>query len=205
MTDPYNPFSTGPVQESFLMPIEDIFNIKNRGVVVTGRIERGSIGAGDSVEIVGIKEPARQAIVRELEMFRKILQVAHAGNNVGCLLSGVKSTDLERGQVLASIGSIRAYKKFSAQVTMNTREEGGRHTPFFDGYKPGIRIRSVNIPGSLKLPYGMSMGMPGQSLEAEIELRAPVALEVGTKFTLREGDRTVGSGICTRLDDPYPY
>lgn len=205
MTDPYNPFSTGPVHESFLMPIEDIFNIKNRGAVVTGRIERGVIGAGDSVEIVGIKEPVRQAVVRELEMFRKLLRVAHAGDTVGCLLSGIPSTDLARGQVLASIGSIRAYKKFSAQVTMHTREEGGRHTPFFDGYHPSIYIRSVDITGSIKLPYGISMGIPGESLEVEIELGVPVALEVGTKFSLRESGRTVGTGICTRLDDTYPY
>ena len=205
MTDPYNSFAPDPVHDSFLMPIEDIFIIKNRGVVVTGRIERGMVHAGDPVEIVGMKEPSRQAIVRELEMFRKVLKVAQAGNSVGCLLSGVQSTDLERGQVLASIGSIRAYKKFSAQVTMNTREDGGRHTPIFDGYNSSIRIRSVDITGSLKLPYGMSMGMPGDTLEAEIELRAPVALEVGTKFALRESGRTVGSGICTRLDDSYPY
>jgi elongation factor Tu len=205
MADAYNPFSTDPVHEAFLMPIEDIFNIKRRGVVVTGRIERGMVSAGDPVEIVGIKEPVRQAVVRELEMFRKLLNVAHAGDTVGCLLQGIQPTDLERGQVLASIGSIRAYKKFSAQVTMSTREEGGRHTPFFDGYRPSIHIRSVDIPGSIKLPYGMSMGIPGESIEVEVELNVPVALEIGTKFALREAGRTVGSGICTRLDDSYPY
>ncbi|HEU5370442.1 MAG TPA: EF-Tu/IF-2/RF-3 family GTPase [Ktedonobacterales bacterium] len=205
MADAYGPFSTGPVNGSFLMPIEDIFNLKHRGIVVTGRIERGMVQVGDPIEIVGMKKPDRQAIVRELEMFRKLLTVAQAGNTVGCLLQGVQPTDLERGQVLASIGSIKAYKKFSAQVQMYAKEEGGRHTPFFDGYRPGIHLRSVDIPGTLKLPYGMSMGIPGQSLEAEIELPVPVALEVGTKFELRESGRTVGSGICTRLDDTYPY
>ncbi|MBA2285640.1 MAG: hypothetical protein H0W02_09165 [Ktedonobacteraceae bacterium] len=205
MADAYSPFSTGPVHDSFLMPIEDIFNIKNRGIVVTGHIERGTVHAGDPIEIVGIKEPIRQTIVRELEMFRKLLTVAQAGDNVGCLLQGIQPTDLERGQVLASIGSIKAYKKFSAQVNMHSREEGGRHTPIFDGYHPSIHIRSVDITGSIKLLYGMSMVMPGQSIEAEIELNVPVALEVGTKFVLREASRTVGSGICTRLDGAYPY
>lgn len=205
MADPYNPFAPDPVHGPFLMAIEDIFTIKKRGVVVTGRIERGVVHAGDPIEIVGMKEPVRQAVVRELEMFRKILTVAQAGNTVGCLLDGIQPTELERGQVLASIGSMRAYRKFSAQVTMNTRENGGRHTPFFDRYSPGIHIRAVDIPGSIKLPYGMSMGVPGQILEVEIELNVPVALEVGTKFVLREAGRTVGSGICTRLDDVYPY
>lgn len=155
MTDAYGPFSTGPVHDSFLMPIEDIFNIKQRGIVVTGRIERGMVHVGDSIEIVGMKEPIRQAVVRGLEMFRKLLTVAQAGNNVGCLLDGIQPTDLERGQVLASIGSIKAYKKFSAQVQMNAQEDGGRHTPFFEGYRPSIHIRSVDILGSMKFPYGM--------------------------------------------------
>jgi len=205
MANPYGPFSTGPVHDSFLMPIEDIFNVQQRGVVVTGRIERGMVQVGNRVEIVGMKEPIRQAIVKELEMFRKVLAVAQAGNSVGCLLQGIQHTDLERGQVLASIGSIKAYKKFRARVQMNTQEDGGRQTSFVDGYRPSIRIHSVDISGSMKLPYGMSMGMPGQALEAEIELPVPVALEVGTQFVLREAGRTVGSGICTRLDDTYPY
>ncbi|HLV99181.1 MAG TPA: EF-Tu/IF-2/RF-3 family GTPase [Ktedonobacterales bacterium] len=205
MANPYGPFSTGSVPDSFLMPIEDIFNVKHRGVVVTGRIERGTVHVGDAVEIVGIKEPGRQAVIRELEMFRKVLTVAQAGNSVGCLLQGISTTDLERGQVLASIGSIRAYKKFSAQVRIYTKEEGGRHTPFFDGYRPNIHIRSVDIPGLVKLPDGMSMGIPGQSFEMEIELSMPVALEAGTTFVFREGGRPVGSGICTRLDDTSPY
>lgn len=205
MANAYNPFSTGPAYNSFLMPIEDIFTLKHRGLVVAGHIERGMVQVGDAIEIVGMKEPSRQAVVRELEMFRKLVTVAQAGNTVGCLLQGIQPTDLERGQVLASIGSIKAYKKFSAQVQMYTKENGGRHTPFFDGYRPGIHLRSVEIPGSLKLPDGMSMGIPGQSLEAEIELPVPVALEVGTQFALREAGRTVGSGICTRLDDTYPY
>ena len=205
MANAYNPFSTGPAYDSFLMPIEDVFTIKHRGIVVTGRIERGTIQVGAPIEIVGMKEPSRQAVVSGLEMFRKMIKVAQAGNAVGCLLQGIQPADLERGQVLASIGSIRAYKKFSAQVHINTKEEGGRHTPFFDGYRPNIHIHSVDIPGSIKLPDGMSMGIPGQSLEMEIELPVPVALEVGTPFALREGGHVVGNGTCTRLDDPYPY
>jgi len=205
MANPYGPFSTDPVYGSFLMPIEDIFNIKHRGIVVTGRIERGMVRVGDPIEIVGMKEPSRQAIVKGLEMFRKVLTVAQAGNTVGCLLQGIQPADLERGQVLAGIGSIRAHKKFSAQVRVYTKEEGGRHTPFFDGYHASIHIRSVDIPGSIRLPDGISMGMPGQSLEMEIEVPVPVALEVGTTFEVREAGRTIGSGICTRFDDTYPY
>jgi elongation factor Tu len=192
--------------DSFLMPIEDIFNLKHRGVVVTGRIERGTVHVGDTIEIVGMREPGHQAKIRELEMFRKLLKVAQAGDAVGCLLEGIhQPTDLERGQVLATIGSIKAHKKFSAQVQMATKEDGGRHTPFMADYRPTIHIRSVDLHGSLKLPYGMAMGIPGEAFEAEIELPVPVALEVGTKFTLREAGRTVGSGTCTRLHDGYPY
>jgi elongation factor Tu len=205
MSNVYSPFSTDPVQDSFLMPIEDIFHLKQRGTVVTGRIERGVVHVGEPIEIVGMKEPIRQTVVKELEMFRKVLTMAQAGDVVGCLLQGIQPTDVERGQVLARMGSIKAHKKFSAQVQMFTKEDGGRHTPFFDGYRPSIHIRSVDIPGLLKLLYGMSMGMPGQSLEAEIELPVPVALEVGTTFVLREAGRPVGSGVCTRLDGASPY
>jgi elongation factor Tu len=205
MANAYNPFSTGPAYDSFLMPIEDVFIIKHRGIVVTGRIERGMVQVGDAIEIVGMKEPSRQTVVKELEKFRKPLTVAQAGDAVGCVLQDVQSTDLRRGQVLASIGSIRAYRQFSAQVHINTKEEGGRHTPFFDGYRPNVRIHFVDIPGSIKLPSGMSLGIPGQSFEIVIELSAPVALEVGTPFALREGERVVGTGTCTRIDDPsYP-
>ena len=200
MANPY-----GPLYDSFLMPIEDVFTMKHRGMVVTGRIERGMVHVGDTLEIVGMKDRTHQAHVRELEMLRKMLKVAQAGDMVGCLLDGVQPTDLERGQVLASIGTIKAYQQFSAQVQMLAKEDGGRHTPFFDGYRPNIHIRSVDIPGTMKLPEGMAMGIPGQPLEVHIALPVPVALEVGTQFALREGGRVVGNGICTRLEDAYPY
>jgi elongation factor Tu len=205
MTNPYDPYGIGSVQNAFLMPIEDIFTIKHRGIVVTGRIERGRVQAGDTVDLVGIKEPIRQAVIKEIEMFRKILPAAEAGNSVGCLLEKVQPGDLERGQVLASRGSIRAHKDFSAQLQMLAKEDGGRHTPFFDGYTASVRLHSVDIPGKVKLLYGMAMGVPGESFEVNIALAVPVALEVGTQFTLREGGRAVGGGICTRIDDAYPY
>ena len=206
MANPYGSLATGPAANALLLPIDDIFTIKHRGIVVTGRIVRGAVQVGEAVEVVGRREPSRQVIVKELEMMRQVLQQAQAGDVVGCLLHGVQHpTDLERGQVLARPGSIRAYRQFSAQVQMLTREQGGRHTPFFEDYRPNVHIHSADVPGVVKLPLGMPMGIPGESFEVAIELAAPVALEVGMEFHLREAGHVVGRGTCTRIDAAYPY
>ena len=180
------------------MPIEDVFGIKGRGTVVTGRIERGLIKPGEEIEIVGF-EPTRKTVCTGVEMFRKLLDQGQAGDNVGCLLRGIERTDIERGQVLAKPGTIKPHTQFKAQVYVLSKEEGGRHTPFFNGYRPQFYIRTTDVTGNLKLPEGVEMVMPGDNVEMEIELITPVALEEGVRFAIREGGRTVGAGVMTSI------
>jgi elongation factor Tu len=182
------------------MPIEDVFGIKGRGTVGTGRIERGQVKVGENVEIIGMKEETRNVVVTGVEMFQKTLDQGMAGDNVGLLLRGVERTDIERGQVLAKPGSIKPHKTFQAQVYVLSKEEGGRHTPFFNGYRPQFYIRTTDVTGAIKLPEGVEMVMPGDNIEMTVELIQPVAMEVGSKFAIREGGRTVGAGVCTKID-----
>jgi elongation factor Tu len=198
--DRYIPTPVRAVDKPFLMPIEDVFGIKGRGTVGTGRIERGQVKVGDSVEIVGMKEQTRTVVVTGVEMFQKTLDSGIAGDNVGCLLRGIERTDLERGQVLAKPGSIKPHKVFKAQVYVLSKEEGGRHTPFFNGYRPQFYVRTTDVTGAIRLPEGVEMVMPGDNIEMTVELIQPVAMEEGVKFAIREGGRTVGAGICTRVE-----
>jgi len=196
--DDYIPTPERPTDKPFLMPIEDVFGIKGRGTVVTGRIERGIVKPGEEVEIVGF-EPTRKTVCTGVEMFRKLLDQGQAGDNVGCLLRGIERVDIERGQVLAKPGSIKPYTQFAAQVYVLSKEEGGRHTPFFNGYRPQFYIRTTDVTGSIKLPEGVEMVMPGDNVRMEIELITPVALEDGVRFAIREGGRTVGAGVITEI------
>jgi elongation factor Tu len=189
------------VDKPFLMPIEDVFGIKGRGTVATGRIERGLVKTGESVEIVGMKEETRTVVVTGVEMFQKTLDQGMAGDNVGCLLRGVERADIERGQVLAKPGSIKPHKTFKAQVYVLSKEEGGRHTPFFNGYRPQFYVRTTDVTGAIRLPEGVEMVMPGDHIDMTVELIQPVAMEEGVKFAIREGGRTVGAGICTRVEN----
>jgi elongation factor Tu len=198
--DAYIPTPERPVDRPFLMPIEDVFGIKGRGTVGTGRIERGLIKVGENVEIIGMKEETRTVVVTGVEMFQKTLDQGMAGDNVGLLLRGVERTDIERGQVLARPGSIKPHKQFQAQVYVLSKEEGGRHTPFFHGYRPQFYIRTTDVTGAIRLPEGVEMVMPGDNIEMTVELIQPVAMEVGSKFAIREGGRTVGAGVCTKID-----
>jgi elongation factor Tu len=197
--DSYIPTPERAVDQPFLMPVEDVFGIKGRGTVATGRIERGQIKVGESVEIVGMKEETRTVVVTGVEMFQKTLDSGIAGDNVGCLLRGVERTDIERGQVLAKPGSIKPHKKFKAQVYVLSKEEGGRHTPFFNGYRPQFYVRTTDVTGAIKLPEGVEMVMPGDNIEMTVELIQPVAMEAGVRFAIREGGRTVGAGNCTGI------
>ncbi len=197
--DSYIPTPPRATDKPFLMPVEDVFGIKGRGTVATGRIERGVIKVGESVEIVGMKESTRTVVVTGVEMFQKTLDQGQAGDNVGCLLRGVERTDIERGQVLAKPGSIKPHKSFQAQVYVLSKEEGGRHTPFFNGYRPQFYVRTTDVTGAIKLPEGVEMVIPGDNIEMTVELIQPVAMEEGVKFAIREGGRTVGAGICTRV------
>ena len=186
-----------PQRESdkpFLMPVEDVFSITGRGTVATGRVERGMLKVSEEVEIVGIKEETRKVVVTGIEMFRKLLDYAQAGDNIGALLRGVQRTDIERGQVLCKPGSIKCFKKFTAQVYVLTKEEGGRHTPFFNNYRPQFYFRTTDVTGVCNLPEGVEMCMPGDNVEMTIELIYPIAMEQGLGFAIREGGRTVGSG-----------
>src|SRR5512137_1350289 len=194
--------STDPVRETdkpFMMPIEDVFSIKGRGTVVTGRVDRGRIHVGDPVEIIGLQEKTRNSVVTGVEMFHKLLDEGMAGDNLGLLLRGVERTDVERGQVVAKAGSITPHTKFMAQVYVLKREEGGRHKPFFPGYRPQFYIRTMDVTGSITLPAGVEMVMPGDNVEMEVELIVPVALEQGSRFAIREGGLTVGAGAITRI------
>jgi elongation factor Tu len=196
--DSYIPTPERPVDKPFLMPIEDVFGIKGRGTVVTGRIERGVIKVGEPVEIVGFTD-TRQTVVTGVEMFRKLLDQGEAGDNVGCLLRGIERTEVERGQVLAKPGSIKPHTKFASEVYVLSKDEGGRHTPFFNGYRPQFYIRTTDVTGSIKLPEGVEMVMPGDNVRMEIDLIQPVAIEEGLRFAIREGGRTVGAGVVTQI------
>ncbi len=196
--DSYIPTPTRPLDKPFLMPIEDVFGIKGRGTVVTGRIERGVVKVGDEVEIIGIHE-TRKVVVTGVEMFKKLLDQGQAGDNVGCLLRGIERTDVERGQILAKPGSIKPHTKFAAQVYVLAKEEGGRHTPFFNGYRPQFYLRTTDVTGAIKLPEGVEMVMPGDNVRMEIELIQPIAIEEGLHFAIREGGRTVGAGVVTGI------
>ena len=196
--DSYIPMPERPRDKPFLMPIEDVFGIKGRGTVVTGRIERGTIKPGEEVEIVGFGE-TRKTVCTGVEMFQKTMDEGEAGDNVGCLLRGIEREDVERGQVLAKPGSITPHTKFESEVYCLSKEEGGRHTPFFNGYRPQFYIRTTDVTGSIKLPDGVEMVMPGDNIKMTVELITPVALEEGVRFAIREGGRTVGAGVITKI------
>ena len=196
--DDYIPQPERAKDQPFLMAIEDVFGIKGRGTVVTGRIERGVVNVGESIEIIGLKE-THTTTVTGVEMFNKTLSTGEAGDNVGCLLRGVEREDIERGQVLAAPGSITPHRKFRGQVYVLSKEEGGRHTPFFNGYRPQFYVRTTDVTGTAALPEGTEMVMPGDDVELNIELVSPIAIENGLRFAIREGGRTVGSGIVTEI------
>ncbi|HWL93769.1 MAG TPA: elongation factor Tu [Phycisphaerae bacterium] len=197
--DAYIPEPVREQDKPFLMPVEDVFSIKGRGTVGTGRIERGIIRVGEEVEIIGLMKENKKTVVTGVEMFNKTLDEGQAGDNVGLLLRGVEKEELERGQVLAKPGSITPHTKFQAEVYVLTKEEGGRHTPFFNNYRPQFYVRTTDVTGSLKLLGGAEMCMPGDNVSLEVELVAPVALEEGVRFAVREGGRTVGSGVVTKI------
>jgi elongation factor Tu len=196
--DEYIPTPERDIDKPFLMPIEDVFSISGRGTVVTGRIERGVVTVGDDVEIVGLR-PTQKTTVTGVEMFRKELDKGEAGDNVGVLLRGTKKEEVERGQVLAQPGSITPHTKFEAEIYVLTKEEGGRHTPFFSGYRPQFYVRTTDVTGTITLPEGVEMVMPGDNVKINAELIAPIALEEGTRFAIREGGRTVGAGVVSKI------
>jgi len=197
--DNYVPLPQREVDKPFLMPVEDVFSITGRGTVATGRIERGRIKAGDAVDIVGLREDILKTVVTSVEMFRKVLDEGIAGDNVGVLLRGVDKKDVERGMVVAAPGSIKPYRRFKAEVYVLKKEEGGRHTPFFSGYRPQFYFRTTDVTGTIKLPEGVEMVMPGDNANFEVELIMPVALEKGLRFAIREGGKTVGAGVVTEI------
>ena len=197
--DSYIPTPERATDKPFLMPVEDVFTITGRGTVATGRVERGILHVGDEVEVVGLKEEKMKTVVTGIEMFRKLLDEAQAGDNIGALLRGVQRTDIERGQVLAKTGSVHPHSKFVGQVYVLKKEEGGRHTPFFDGYRPQFYFRTTDVTGSIKLPEGMEMVMPGDHIDMNVELITQVAMDEGLRFAIREGGRTVGSGVVTSI------
>jgi elongation factor Tu len=197
--DNYIPEPQRDIDKPFLMPIEDVFSITGRGTVVTGRIERGRIKVGEEVEIVGLTRDTKKTVVTGVEMFRKVLDEGIAGDNVGLLLRGIGKDEVERGQVVAAPGTITPHTKFKAQVYVLKKEEGGRHTPFFNGYRPQFYFRTTDVTGTIKLPDGVEMVMPGDNIELEVELIAPIAMEEGLRFAIREGGRTVGAGTVTKI------
>jgi elongation factor Tu len=196
--DAWIPNPERPVDQPFLMAVEDVFGIKGRGTVVTGRIERGIVKVGDVIEIIGIK-PTVTTTVTGVEMFNKTLNEGQAGDNVGCLVRGIERTDIERGQVLAAPKSITPHKHFKGEVYVLSKEEGGRHTPFFNGYRPQFYVRTTDVTGTINLPEGMEMAMPGDNVQMDIELIYPIAIEDGLRFAIREGGRTVGAGVVTEI------
>ena len=198
--DKYIPTPERKADLPFLMPVEDVFTITGRGTVATGRVERGQLKTSDEVEIVGLKDEKMKTVVTGIEMFRKILDYAEAGDNIGALLRGVQRTDIERGQVLCKPGSIHPHTKFSGQVYILKKEEGGRHTPFFDNYRPQFYFRTTDVTGIIKLPEGTEMCMPGDNVTISVELITPIAIEEGLRFAIREGGRTVGSGVVTAIN-----
>ena len=197
--DSYIPTPERPIDQPFLMPVEDVFSITGRGTVATGRVERGVVKLSDEVEIVGLKNESSKTVVTGVEMFRKLLDQAEAGDNIGVLLRGVQRTDIERGQVLAKPGTIHPHTKFKSEVYVLTKEEGGRHTPFFNGYRPQFYFRTTDVTGVIALPAGTEMVMPGDNISMTIELITPIAIEKGLRFAIREGGRTVGSGIVSEV------
>ncbi len=197
--DDYVPDPVRATDQPFLMPVEDVFSITGRGTVATGRVERGTLHVSDSVEIVGIKEESRTVVVTGIEMFRKLLDEAQAGDNIGALLRGVQRTEIERGQCLTKPGSVTCHRSFTAQVYVLTKDEGGRHTPFFNNYRPQFYFRTTDVTGVCRLPEGTEMCMPGDNVEMSIELIHPVAMEQGLRFAIREGGRTVGSGTVSTI------
>jgi elongation factor Tu len=197
--DSFIPNPERPIDKPFLMPVEDVFSITGRGTVATGRVERGVLKVSDEVEIVGLMDHARKVVVTGVEMFRKLLDQAQAGDNIGALLRGVQRTDIERGQVLAKPGSIHPHTKFASQVYVLKKEEGGRHTPFFNGYRPQFYFRTTDVTGNLTLPEGVEMCMPGDDIQMTIELITPIAIEEGLRFAIREGGRTVGAGVVAKI------
>ncbi|NLY70704.1 MAG: elongation factor Tu [Clostridiales bacterium] len=199
--DSYIPEPEREIDKPFLMPVEDVFSITGRGTVATGRVERGVLKVSDEVEIVGLTDEKRKVVVTGVEMFRKLLDQAEAGDNIGALLRGVQRTEIQRGQVLAKPGSIHPHTKFSAEVYVLKKEEGGRHTPFFNGYRPQFYFRTTDVTGNITLPEGVEMCMPGDNIQMEIELITPIAIEEGLRFAIREGGRTVGAGVVTKVSD----
>ncbi|CAM3883448.1 elongation factor Tu [Alicyclobacillus pomorum] len=197
--DNYIPTPERDTDKPFLMPVEDVFTITGRGTVATGRVERGTLKVGDEVEIVGLAEESRKTVATGIEMFRKLLDQAQAGDNIGALLRGVERKDVERGQVLVKPGSIKPHTNFKAEVYVLTKEEGGRHTPFFNGYRPQFYFRTTDVTGVVQLPEGTEMVMPGDNVTMDVELIAPIALEEGTRFAIREGGRTVGAGVVSAI------
>ena len=196
--DSYIPTPERAIDKPFLMPVEDVFGIKGRGTVATGRIERGVIKVGEEIEIVGI-HATRKVVVTGVEMFKKLLDQGQAGDNVGCLLRGIERDDIERGQVLAKAGSVKPHTKFIARVYVLTKEEGGRHTPFYNGYRPQFYLRTTDVTGAIGLPEGVEMTMPGDNVDMTVELITPIAIEIGQRFAIREGGRTVGAGAITTI------
>ena len=197
--DSYIPTPERATDKPFLMPVEDVFTITGRGTVATGRVERGVLHVSDEEEIVGLMEEKRKVVVTGIEMFRKLLDEAQAGDNIGALLRGIQRSEIERGQVLAKVGSVNPHKKFVGQVYVLKKEEGGRHTPFFDGYRPQFYFRTTDVTGTIKLPEGMEMVMPGDHIDMNVELITQVAMDEGLRFAIREGGRTVGSGVVTKI------
>jgi elongation factor Tu len=196
--DRYIPTPSRPVDQPFLMPIEDVFSISGRGTVVTGRCERGIVKVGEELEIVGMR-PTQRTVITGVEMFRKVLDQGQAGDNVGLLLRGTKKEDVERGQVLAKPGTITPHTKFTAEVYILTKEEGGRHTPFFQGYRPQFYFRTTDVTGVVKLAEGVEMVMPGDNVRFEVTLQKPIAMEEGLRFAIREGGHTVGAGVISKI------
>jgi elongation factor Tu len=199
VVDEYIPEPKRAIDQPFMMPIEDVFSIKGRGTVVTGRVERGKVKIGEAVEIIGLREKSLNSVVTGVEMFHKLLDEGMAGDNLGLLLRGIERTDVERGEVVAKPGSITPHKRFMSQVYVLKKEEGGRHKAFFTGYRPQFFIRTMDVTGNITLPKGVEMVMPGDSVNPEIELIVPVALEQGSKFAIREGGLTVGAGVITKI------
>ena len=199
--DEYIPTPEHDLTKPFLMPVEDVFTITGRGTVATGRVERGVIKVGDTVEIVGLKEEKKQTVATGLEMFRKTLDQAEAGDNIGALLRGIERNEIERGQVLSKPGTIHPHTKFKGQVYVLTKEEGGRHTPFFKGYRPQFYFRTTDVTGVAELPEGTEMVMPGDNITMDVELITPIAIEKGLRFAIREGGRTVGAGVVTEIEE----
>jgi elongation factor Tu len=198
VVDEYIPTPERDIDRPFLMPIEDVFSIKGRGTVVTGRVERGIVNVNGEIEIVGLKE-TRKTVVTGVEMFRKLLDQGQAGDNIGCLLRGIDREEVERGMVLAKPGSITPHTAFESEVYVLRKDEGGRHTPFFQGYRPQFYIRTLDVTGAVELPAGVEMVMPGDNVNLKVELIVPVALEAGSRFAIREGGRTVGAGVITKI------